>query len=133
VQFLEERRVEIQRAVTGTIERAHRRARLPAGRPHAAAKQHELRRLVARAAGLEYGGPDIFGVAQHATAERGVLIFRLRLRGRRRPGRRLRAVAGSGRSLLRRRSATAEQAEYFQGVDAEDQAADDDQDQRADA
>ena len=135
-ELVEERGVEIELAVGRAVERAGRRRRAAARRLRRAAEQHEPRRLVARAHRLEHGLPDVLGVAENGRDE--VLRRILRRVG----GARL--AAASARAAGRNPAAAAapvaggaagaaafEHADHLQRIDAEDQARDHDDDERA--
>ncbi len=68
-ELVEERGVEIELLILGTVERSRRFARDPARGADAAGKQHERRRLIGAAQRLEDGAPDILGVAEHLGGE----------------------------------------------------------------
>ncbi len=98
---VEELQVEIDLLVAGAVERADRRAGETAGRVHPAAKQHQGRIAVLRAALLEQRAPSVLGVAEHGADEFHLWI-----------------VAGGSLALLRHRrtALTGQLAENLQRV-----------------
>ena len=85
LQVVEEREVDVEPLVIGTIERSHRRLADPAPGSRAAGVEHEPGRAVARARRLEDIAPHVLGAAEdlrdelphrirgHAFARRGLV------------------------------------------------------------
>src|SRR5207247_6635731 len=120
-----------QRSIARAIERPHSCARGTTRGSHAAAKEHELRRVVTRSTRLENGGPHIFSVAQYARAEFAVLALARRRRLRARCRTLLRSVSRCGLLRRRRRGTAAQETEHFERIDPEEQAADQNDDDRS--
>src|SRR5499426_1449434 len=74
LDLAEERRVEVDLLIVGTIERTHRGLGGSAGRPRGAREHDQRRRAIGHAAAAQYLGPAVFGVAQHRGHELPHLI-----------------------------------------------------------
>jgi len=107
LQIAEEREVEVQPLVAGTVERPHSRLPHAARRAHLALVQDQRGSAVARARARGQRAPDILGAAEHLRDELPDLVFR-------RPVRRLAGRTGTlGRHLLR-------DVRNHRGIDAEE-------------
>ncbi len=87
LELAEEREVEVDRLITGTVERAHRGAPRPTRGRDAAVVERELGRRVSGPLPLEESGPDHLGAPEHTGHEvdLGLVLGRadlLRRRGR---------------------------------------------------
>src|SRR5712692_2618283 len=118
LQVAEERRVEIDPLVVGTIERPHGGARGAAGRARRAGEHHQRGRPVAPALLLQQIPPYRLGAAEHGRHElAGAVAWR----------------AGLGRGAIGRVIGMAAAAEQAPRVEAERPAEEPEHDQRADA
>jgi hypothetical protein len=74
LQIAEERKVEVELLVVGTVERAHRRLPHAAGRAHASVVEDERRRVIGNLGLLEDLGPDVLGAAENLGDELSRLV-----------------------------------------------------------
>ena len=132
-QHAEERRVQIELPVGRAVERPRGGHRVAARRRRLVAEQYERRRNVTGAHRLKYRAPDVLGVAEHGSGE---VLGRARRGGRwagrawHLPG----TVTGGARLWgrgLRERTAAFDHPDHFERIDAEHEARDHDDHERA--